>query len=83
MVASPAVAGLAVTFVDKSTDAEDPQRKLKIAVNWGDGTIETGFVGTTFMHTYLETGSYTIAHRVTDSGGLTAYEYVSVAVVGP
>ena len=82
MAASPAVAGYSVTFVDKSTDAEDPQRRLRIAVNWGDGTLETGFVGTTFMHTYPDAGTYTIRHKVTDTGGLTGYESVSIVISG-
>jgi len=82
MTAPPAVTGFTVTFKDNSTDIEDPASKLRIAVSWGDGTIETGFAGGTFLHTYRVSGTFKIRHRVTDTRGLTGFENVSVVVSG-
>jgi len=74
------VTGSIVTFKDNSTDVEDPQYKLRPSVNWGDGTIESGQPGGTFQHTYDISGTFTINHITTDTGGLTGYESVSVTV---
>ena len=72
--------GLTVTFQDNSKDAPDPQYNLRIAVSWGDGKIETGQPGGTFMHTYKRAGTFTIRHKATDTEGLTGYESVKVTV---
>ncbi len=82
MTASPTVAGYTVTFKDNSKDTEDPQSYLSITVNWGDGTIETGFAGGTFLHTYISGGTFKIRHKATDTQGLSGYETVSVSVSG-
>jgi hypothetical protein len=74
------VTGSIVTFKDSSTDVEDPQYRLRVAVNWGDGTIESGQPGGTFKHTYDFTGTFTINHIATDMGGLTGYESVPVVL---
>jgi len=74
------VTGSTVTFTDNSTDVEDPQYMLRIAVNWGDGTIESGQPGGAFQHTYDFTGTFTINHTATDTSGLTGYESVQVVV---
>jgi hypothetical protein len=78
--ASFTLAGTTVSFQDKSTDVEDPQYKLRTAVNWGDGTIESGQPGGTFQHTYDFAGTFTINHIATDTSGLTGYESVQVVV---
>jgi hypothetical protein len=82
MTTPPTVTGYTVSFIDKSTDIEDPASRLRIAVNWGDGTIETGFAGGTFLHTYRSAGTFKIRHRATDTRGLSGYEIVSVVVSG-
>ena len=82
MAASPTVTGYTVTFIDKSTDVEDKPYDLRISVNWGDGTIETGFAGGTFLHTYISGGTFKISHKATDTRGLSGYENVSVVVSG-
>jgi hypothetical protein len=82
MTAPPTVTGFTVTFKDNSTDVEDPRSRLRIAVNWGDRTIETGFAGGTFLHTYRSAGTFKIRHRATDTRGLSGYEIVSVVVSG-
>jgi hypothetical protein len=74
------VAGNTVSFKDNSTDVQDPQYRLSVAVNWGDGTIESGQPGGTFLHTYDIAGTFTISHKATDTWGLTGYESVSVVV---
>ena len=52
MTAPPTVTGYTVSFIDNSTDRQDPQYNLRIAVNWGDGKISSGQPGGTFLHTY-------------------------------
>jgi hypothetical protein len=83
MAALPTVDGGVVSFQDKSTDVEDPQYSLRIAVSWGDGRIETGQAGGTFQHTYRRAGTFTIRHKATDTSGRTGYEAVKVTVVVP
>jgi hypothetical protein len=80
MTASPAVTGYTVTFTDKSTDAEDKPYDLRISVTWGDGAIDTGFSGSTFLHTYDFSGTFTIRHKATDTAGLSGFESVSVVI---
>jgi hypothetical protein len=80
MTASPTVTGRTVSFTDNSTDTEDPQSALRITVNWGDWTISRGRVGSTFSHTYLAGGTFTIIHAVTDTEGVTNSEKVSVVI---
>ena len=61
-----------VNLTDTSTD-ESPST-LAIAVNWGDGSIEplkTG-AGSSFSHTYVNAGSYTISYKAADNGGMNA-----------
>jgi len=82
MTAPPTVTGYTVSFIDKSTDIEDPAGRLRIAVNWGDGTIETGFAGGTFLHTYRTSGTFKIRHTATDTRGLKGYETIPVVVSG-
>ena len=61
-----------VVLNDTSTD--ESTATLAISVNWGDGSIEplqTG-AGSSFSHTYVNAGFYTISYRVTDNGGMSA-----------
>jgi len=74
------VSGRTVTFTDNSTDAQDPQYDLRISASWGDGKIETGQPGVTFLHTYRSAGTFTIRHTTTDTEGLTGYESVKITV---
>jgi hypothetical protein len=80
MTAAPSVTGHTVTFIDNSTDRQDQQYNLRISVSWGDGKMETGQPGGTFLHTYKRTGTFTIRHTATDTEGLTGYESVQVVV---
>lgn len=80
ITAPPTITGHTVSFIDNSTDAEDPQYDLLIAVNWGDGTISTGHAGGTFSHTYISSRKFTIRHKATDTVGLSGYESISVVV---
>lgn len=82
MTALPTVTGYTVSFQDNSTDVEDPQSALRIAVDWGDWTIETGLAGGTFSHTYISGGAFTIRHTATDTRGLKGYESISVVISG-
>ena len=79
---SPTVTGRTVTFLDKSTDRQDTQAKLRIRVLWGDKKVSTGQPGGTFKHTYRKDGTYTISQTATDTEGLTGYNSVDV-VIGP
>ncbi|HSB04872.1 MAG TPA: hypothetical protein VLK23_06710, partial [Thermodesulfobacteriota bacterium] len=87
-VESATVSNLTVTFVDKSfddssfakTDIMDPNYNLRIAVSWGDGTIDTGLAGSTFQHTYRSAGAKTIRQTATDTGGLKGFKRVTVNV---
>jgi hypothetical protein len=74
------VSGHTVTFTDNSTDVQDPQYDLRIAVSWGDGKNETGQPGGTFLHTYRRAWTFTIRHSATDTEGLTGYESFKVVV---
>jgi PKD repeat protein len=80
MTGAPTVTGHTVSFTDNSKDAQDPQYYLRIAVSWGDGKMETGQPGGTFLHTYRSAGTFTIRHTATDTEGLTGYESVKVVV---
>jgi PKD repeat protein len=66
------VSGMTVSFTDTSTDAEDLPAALSVLVQWGDGTMSTGKGGDTFTKSYTLGGTYTVKHRVTDTGGLTS-----------
>jgi len=81
MAAKPTVSGYTVTFVDKSTDPQEPSYDLRIEVDWGDGTaLQTGQPGGTFMHTYNKAGTFTITLAATDTYDLTGSTTASVTV---
>ena len=78
---SASVAGYAVTFTDDSADAQDAPADIKTTVNWGDGTTSSALTaGTIFSHTFVTSGTYTISHSATDSGGMSATERLKVTV---
>jgi len=61
---------LSVSF----TDAE-PLDTHTVAIAWGDGSTDnvslaSGLTSTSLPHTYVETGTYTVAVTVTDGGGM-------------
>jgi PKD repeat protein len=70
--ATVSVSGMTVTVADTSTDREDGQSALAVTVTWGDGTSTTQAAGTNLTKTYTSAGTYTVTHRVVDSGGLAA-----------
>jgi hypothetical protein len=80
MTGAPTVTGHTVSFIDNSTDRQDQQYSLRIRVSWGDGRIESGQPGGTFLHTYRSAGTFTIRHTATDTEGFTGYESVKVVV---
>lgn len=69
---------LTVCFADTSDDTDGDSTALAY-VNWGDGSpLATQVLGTNFTHTYNKKGTYKIAHRVRDTGGLYAKENITV-----
>ena len=67
--------GDATTLSVSFTDAEASDTHT-VAIAWGDGSTENvslaaGTTSTSRTHTYLETGTYTVAVTVTDAGGMS------------
>jgi PKD repeat protein len=71
-------APLTVAFdARRSTDPEG--QALSFSWVFGDGQSGNG---ATIQHTYVDAGSYTATLRVTDAGGASSFDSVSVAVGG-
>jgi hypothetical protein len=64
--------GMTFTFTDASTDPATniPTGITAVQVIWGDGAIDNGVHGSTFIHTYADTGTFTIRHSAGDAAGL-------------
>ena len=74
--ATAALEGDAMTLSVSFTDAEASDTH-SVAITWGDGSSESvslaaGATSTSRSHTYLDSGTYTVAVTVTDAGGLSA-----------
>jgi pseudolysin/vibriolysin len=67
--------GLAVSFTDTSTDAQN--NISSHGWDFGDGSTSTA---TNPSHTYAAAGTYTVTETVTDSGGLSNTKTASVTV---
>ncbi len=75
------VSGATVTA--DGTGSRDPDGYvLNGSINWGDGTVDTGFTG---LHTYAHAGVYGITFTVTDADGIarSAIAQVTVGAVPP
>ncbi|MDP9275571.1 MAG: PKD domain-containing protein [Chloroflexota bacterium] len=73
--ATPVLEGGATTLTVSFTDAEASDTHT-VAITWGDGSTENislaaAATSTSRGHTYLETGTYTVAVTVTDGGGMS------------
>jgi hypothetical protein len=84
---TPSIAGGAVsidaswtaTATDTSTPGSSALQSVSMA--WGDGTVTTQDAGTTFTHTYMKAGSYTVTQTAkgNDGGSASAQYFVEVA----
>jgi PKD repeat protein len=81
MTADPGsgAAPLLVTF-DARGSIDPEGQPLSFSWVFGDGQSGTG---ATIQHTYVNAGSYTATIRVTDSGGVTAFDNMSIVVTAP
>jgi hypothetical protein len=62
--------GKSAHFTDASSDP-DGNGTATVVVNWGDGSqLSMLAPGSTFDHTYMTNGTFTITHKVKDSGGM-------------
>jgi PKD repeat protein len=71
---------LSVSFTDA-----DPLDTHTAAITWGDGikekvSVTAGSNPTNVSHTYLETGTHTVAVTVTDGGGLSVADSTTATV---
>ena len=74
VTATAILEGEATTLGVSFTDAEASDSHT-VAITWGDGSTENvslgaGATSASRSHTYLEAGMYTVAVKVTDSGGM-------------
>jgi PKD repeat protein len=74
------------------SDASAPEDSYTATIDWDDGTVDvvaedqptpTGSGSFSGVHTYAEPGSYDVVLTVTDSGGLSDEEFVTVVVTAP
>ena len=83
--ATAVLEGDATTLNVSFTDAEASDTHT-VAITWGDGSTENvslaaGTTSTSRTHTYLETGTYTVAVTVTDAGGMSVAGGTTVTAV--
>jgi hypothetical protein len=72
--------GMGVSFTDASTD-DTAGVTDTIYVNWGDGSpMASGAKGSLFQHTYTNSGTYTIVHKIRDTAGFSAQETKTVTM---
>jgi hypothetical protein len=85
------VAGGTITLIDTSTDPNATSSAYLTdswvyTINYGDGTVSTSSassLGSTFNHTYLVSGTYTVSVVVTDAYGVSSTSTSQVSVTVP